>query len=107
MIEAVAQVGNEVDDFDVGVQADDLALPGAKRRQLDGDLVAGDDVGVDRGQRQQGGQVGELPTRVTGRSLVPVVLTSMVVVVAVNAAPQSPGQRPRRALKGLAASRFA
>lgn len=61
MIEAVAQVGNEVDDFDVGVQADDLALPGAKRRQLDGDLVAGDDVGVDRGQRQQGGQVGELP----------------------------------------------
>ena len=36
------------------------------------------------------GRLVNLPTRVTGRSFVPVALTSTVVCVAVNAAPQSP-----------------
>ena len=36
------------------------------------------------------GKLVNFPTRVTGRSLVPVELTSTVVWVAVNAAPQSP-----------------
>ena len=90
MIEAVAEVGDEVDDFDVGLQADDLAVPGAQRRQLDGHLVAGDDVGIDRGQGQQCGQVGELADSRDGPQLGAGRVDLEVVVVAVNAAPQSP-----------------
>lgn len=59
MIKTVAEVSDEVDDFDVGLQADDLALPGVQGRQLHGHLVAGDHVGVGRGQREQFGEVGE------------------------------------------------
>lgn len=68
--------------------ADDAALTVSGLRQRDRYFAAGDDVGVDRGQRQQFGQLQNFPTRVTVRRLVPVAFTSMVLVV-VNVAPQS------------------
>ena len=44
----LAEIGNEIDDLNVGLQADDLSLPGRELRQGDRHLVAGDDVGVGR-----------------------------------------------------------
>ena len=58
MVGPPAEVGDEVDEFGVGLQADDLAGAGAQRGQLYWYLVAGDDVGVGVGQCQQLGQVG-------------------------------------------------
>ena len=66
--------------------ADDAALTVSELRQRDRYFAAGDDVGVDRGQRQQFGQLQNFPTRVTVRRLVPVAFTSTVLVV-VNVAP--------------------
>ena len=90
VVGAPSEIGDEVDQFGIGLQADDLARPVGARAAR---------PALGRGLRRRctpidsassSGRLVYLATRVTGRSLVPVALTSMLVWVAVNAAPQSP-----------------
>jgi hypothetical protein len=60
IVQAPAQVGDEVDDLHVGFDADNLALPSGQLRHLDRYLVTGDDVGEHCRNGQQLRQIAEL-----------------------------------------------